>query len=57
MVIGAVVALHFQLTGPIYALGWSTVAVYVFLAAQAMAVSIAQANKPRLGSLFQVIHA
>jgi len=33
MVIAAVVALHFQLTGPINALGWSTVALYVFLAA------------------------
>ncbi len=32
MVIGAVVTLHFQLTGPINALGWSTVALYVFLA-------------------------
>jgi len=33
MVIGAAVTLHFQLTGPINALGWSTVALYVFLAA------------------------
>ena len=32
MVIGAAVALHFQLTGTINALGWSTVALYVFLA-------------------------
>ena len=33
MVIAAVVTLHFQLTGPINALGWSTVVLYVFLAA------------------------
>lgn len=33
MVIAAVVTLHFQLTGPINSLGWSTVALYVFLAA------------------------
>ncbi len=31
--IGAIVVLHFQLTGPINALGWSTVLLYVFLAA------------------------
>jgi hypothetical protein len=33
MVIAAIVSIHFQLTGPINALGWSTVALYVFLAA------------------------
>lgn len=33
MLIGFAVALHFQLTGNINALGWSTVALYAFLAA------------------------
>ena len=33
MVIGAAVALHHQLTSQINALGWSTVALYAFLAA------------------------
>ncbi len=33
MLIGFAVALHFQLTGPINALGWSTVALYAFLSA------------------------
>jgi hypothetical protein len=32
-IIGAVVAIHHQLTGQINALGWSTVAIYGFLAA------------------------
>lgn len=32
MLIGLGVVLHFQLTGPINALGWSTVALYAFLA-------------------------
>ena len=31
MLIGLAVALHFQLTGPINALGWTTVALYAFL--------------------------
>lgn len=31
MLVGLGVALHFQLTGPINALGWSTVALYAFL--------------------------
>lgn len=32
MLIGLAVVLHFQLTGPINALGWTTVALYAFLA-------------------------
>jgi hypothetical protein len=32
MLVGFAVALHFQLTGPINALGWTTVALYAFLA-------------------------
>ena len=32
MLIGLAVTLHFQLTGPINALGWTTVALYGFLA-------------------------
>ncbi|HQN66016.1 MAG TPA: hypothetical protein PLR90_03165 [Methylophilus sp.] len=32
MLVGLAVTLHFQLTGPINALGWSTVALYAFLA-------------------------
>jgi hypothetical protein len=31
MVAATVICLHFQLTGPINALGWSTVALYAFL--------------------------
>ena len=31
MVTATVISLHFQLTGPINALGWSTVALYAFL--------------------------
>jgi hypothetical protein len=31
MLIGLAVTLHFQLTGPINALGWTTVALYAFL--------------------------
>jgi hypothetical protein len=32
MIVGVAVVVHFQLTGPINALGWSTVLLYVFLA-------------------------
>jgi hypothetical protein len=32
MIVGVAVVVHFQLTGPINALGWTTVLLYVFLA-------------------------
>jgi hypothetical protein len=32
MVVAVIITLHFQLTGPINSLGWSTVALYIFLA-------------------------